>query len=183
MASKILDDQTGSSHAKGRVIDLSKVGQQSGSMKAEGTWTKGRWNQVMAIWPQKILIYLFGHFGPWNWNLIFLLLPIGRVSQIDWSKNDQVTNCFFLALFGKHLHPRNVDFPSNVSLWQILLPRSPMPSLHFQHLETNHPISNTCVPPCEKTPPTLVPCWWWRANFFPGMLPSFPKHSGHLHDI
>lgn len=116
---------------------------------------KGGWNQVMAVWPQKILIYLFGHFGPWNWNLICLLLPIGRVSQIDWSKNDQVTNCFFLALFGTHLHPRNVYFPSNVSLWQILLPRSPMPSMHFQHLETNRPISNTCVPPCEKTPQHL----------------------------
>jgi len=37
MASKILDDQSDSSHAKGRVIDLSKLGQQSGSMKAEGT--------------------------------------------------------------------------------------------------------------------------------------------------
>lgn len=68
MASKNLDDQSDSSHAKGRVIDLSKMGQQSGSMKAEGTWTKGVRNQVMAVWPQKILIYLFGHFGPWNWN-------------------------------------------------------------------------------------------------------------------
>ena len=172
MASKILDDQSESSHAKGRVIDLSKMGQQSGSMKAEGTWTKGVRNQVMAVWPHRILIYLLGHFGPWNWNLIFLLPPIGRVSQIDWSKNGQVTNCFFLALFGKHLHPRNVYFPSNVSLWQIL-PRSPMPSLHFQHLETND-LQHLCAAMWKNTPNTSA-LLMVKGQFFSRHAPFISK--------
>ncbi len=57
---------------------------------------------------KKKLIYPLGNFGPWNWNWtwnsIFLLLPIGRVSQIA-----------LVKVFWPNVFPL-----SNVSFWQTL---------------------------------------------------------------
>lgn len=139
---------------------------------------KGGWNQVMAVWPQKIRPFrtmkLKSYIPPTtHWpsksNRLVKKWPSDQLffSGVFW-QTFASTKCLFSF---QRFTLTNITTPFSHALHALPTSRNKPPDL--QHL---------CAAMWKNTP-TLVPCWWWRANFFPGMLPSFPKHSRHLHDI